>query len=151
MFDLRHAPGAQWKLLQVRQLRECKRMAPTEPAHWEKLSSIISGCGLLPVRCETLAAATNITAQQLFELAICDDQLPDGNFRELITRLGRSRHCTPVIVVSRFDDWGSYLQAMIGGAFDYVAFPPYPQEMERAVTAALAESQANRNAAVTAA
>jgi two-component system response regulator HydG len=117
-----------------------------EPQHWEKLSGIISSCGLCPVRCETLAAATKLSAQQHFEFAICDDELPDGNFRELIAELRRSRHSTPVVVISRFDDWASYLEAMIAGAFEYVAFPLYPQELERAVAAALAEAQANRNA-----
>ncbi len=112
-----------------------------EQAHWEKLSRIISSCGLRPVRCETLAAATTLSAQKRFELAICDDELPDGNFRELIAQLRCSRRSMPVVVISRFDDWGSYLDAMIAGAFDYVAFPPYPQELERAVAAALVESQ----------
>ncbi len=38
-----------------------------EQAHWEKLSRIILSCGLRPVRCETLAAATTLSAQQRFE------------------------------------------------------------------------------------
>jgi DNA-binding NtrC family response regulator len=122
-----------------------------DPEHWEKMSGIISSCGLHPVRCETFAAVTKLSAQQHLELAICDDELPDGNFRDLIAELSRSKQPTPVVVVSRFDDWASYLQAMVAGAFECVAFPPYPQELVRAVAAALAESQANRNAAVPAA
>ncbi len=122
-----------------------------DPGHWDKLSTIISSCGLRPVRCETLAAATKLTAQQHIELAICDDELPDGNFRELIAQLRCSRRPTQVVVISRFDDWNSYLEAMVAGAFEYVAFPPYPQELEQAVAAALVESQANRDAVTRAA
>jgi DNA-binding NtrC family response regulator len=115
-----------------------------EPPHWEKLSGIISSCGLQPVRCETLAAANKLSPRRDFELAISDDELPDGSFRELIAQLKRSGHSTPVVAVSRFDDRGSCLQAMIAAAFEYVAFPPYPHELEQAVAAALAESQASR-------
>ncbi len=75
-----------------------------EPTHWEKLSSIISSCGLCPIRCETLAATTKLSAQRHFQLAICDDELPDGNFRELIAQLRCSRRPTQVVVISRFDD-----------------------------------------------
>jgi len=113
-----------------------------EPTRWEGLSRIISSCGLCPVRCETLAAAIKLIAQHHVELVLCDDELPDGNFRQLIAYLRSPRQLTPVVVISHFDDWGSYLDAMTAGAFEYVAFPPYPQELEQAVAAALAESQA---------
>lgn len=119
-----------------------------EPVHWEKLSSIISSCGLLPVWCETLAAATNITAQQHFELAICDDELPDGNFRELVARLRRSGPWTPVIVVSRFDDWVLTFKPWIGGAL-----PSHPicRRWSAPLPPRSQSRRANRNAAATAA
>ncbi|HUJ32438.1 MAG TPA: response regulator [Candidatus Acidoferrum sp.] len=122
-----------------------------EPEYWETLSAILSDCGLRTTRCETLEAATKLFSQQHFDVAVCEDALPDGDFRKLIAEMRRSRMWAPVVVVSRFDDWGSYLDAMIAGAFDYVAFPPYPREFERAVAAALAEARSNRKAAVRAA
>lgn len=117
------------------------------PKCWERLSGVIEGCGMSPVRCENLAAATESLAQERFECALCEDALPDGDFRGLIAELRRSGRWMPVVVVSRVDDWGAYLEAMVAGAFDYVAFPPYPRELERAIEAAIAESRLQRGVA----
>jgi two-component system, NtrC family, response regulator PilR len=109
------------------------------PEHWEKLSAIVSSCGLRPVQCQTIAAARELLAQEHFRLALCEDVLPDGDFRQLIALLRETPAWRmPVIVVSCLDDWGSFLEAMMAGAFDYVAFPPYPHELERALAAAFA-------------
>lgn len=110
-----------------------------DPHHWQMLSSIISGCGLLPFRCETLAALTRVVGQEPFRLALCDEELPDGNYRQLISSLARLRRSVPVVVISPVDDSRSYLNAMLAGAFDYVALPGHPSELERAVAAALTE------------
>jgi DNA-binding NtrC family response regulator len=108
-----------------------------EPGHWETLSDIVSSCGFHPVRCGTLVDAKELFARHHFRLVLCDDILPDGNSRELIDFLKQSSGSRmPVIVVSRIDDWGCFLDAMVSGAFDYVTFPPYPNELERALAAA---------------
>jgi DNA-binding response OmpR family regulator len=54
--------------------------------------------------------------------------------------------CQPrVIVMGRsYGDWGDYLEALSAGAYDYLAYPPYPGELEQAVAAALLESRARR-------
>jgi DNA-binding NtrC family response regulator len=110
-----------------------------DPDHWEELSNLVSACGLHPVRCKTLAALNRIIWQEPFKLAICDDELPDGNYRQLINTLHRFRRSTPVVVVSRFDDSSSYLDAMLAGAFDCVALSSHCNELECAVAAALTE------------
>ena len=110
-----------------------------DPRHWADLSRVVSGCGLHPVRCTTLSALTQMMSQESFRLAICDDELPDGDYRQLINRLSRLRRSMPVVVVSPLDDSHSYFQAMLAGAFDYVGLPPQPNELERAVAAALTE------------
>lgn len=110
-----------------------------DPRQWEELSKRVSECGLHPVRCNTLAAVGQIKWEEPFRLAICDDELPDGNYRNLIANLNRLRRSTPVVVVSRFDDSNSYIDAMLAGAFDYVALSSHCNELERAVAAALTE------------
>ena len=113
-----------------------------ELGHWEKLSDIVGSCGLRPIQCETLASVRELLAHEPVRAALCEDILPDGTFHELIRLLRESpRWHMPVIVVSPLDDWGSFLDAMMAGAFDYVAFPPYPHELERALAAALGESR----------
>lgn len=120
--------------------------------HWQKLSSIVSGCGFRAVRCESLAAAGQMLARHRFHAALCEDVLPDGDFRDLLHLLkdsGGSR--TAVIVISRMDDWGCFLDAMVAGAFDYIAFPPYAHELERALAAAFAGIPTRRQAKLQAA
>lgn len=112
--------------------------------HWKKLSGIVSEYGFDAVRCETLAAAMKLIAHNYFVLAICEDQLPDGNFQELIAELKRYGCQTPIVVASRFDDWDSYLTAIGAGAFDFVALPPRAHELERVLAAALAEARSKR-------
>lgn len=120
-----------------------------DPGHWEGLSAIVSSCGLRPVQCETLSAAKELLAHEHFRLALCEDILPDGNFRELIAVLRETPGChMPVIVISCLDDWGSFLEAMMAGAFDYVAFPPYPHELERALAAAFAGTRTGERVAL---
>lgn len=122
-----------------------------EQEYWEKLSGVVSRCGVRPIRCDTLAAVTKLLSQQHIDFLICEDAVADGTFRELVAILKRSGRWAPVIVVSGVDDWGTFLEAMVAGAFDYVSFPPYPGELERAVTAAVAESRSVRHAVARAA
>lgn len=120
-----------------------------EAEHRHKLSGAMSSCGWVPIRCETISAAKGLVLRYQLEVIVCDDVLPDGDFRELIRELKGSACEARVVVMSRsYDDWGDYLEAMIAGAYDYLAYPPYPRELEQAIAAALLESRARRKAPV---
>jgi DNA-binding NtrC family response regulator len=96
-------------------------------------------CDLRPVCCETLAAAKALMTRQQFALAVCEDSLPDGNFRAMIGEESRRRGRQPVIVVSSRDDWESYLLAMRAGAFDCLSSSAGTGEVERVLAAGLQE------------
>jgi DNA-binding NtrC family response regulator len=115
-----------------------------EPEHRHKLGAIVSSCGWLPVRCQTISAAKSLIPLHQIEVVVCDEQLPDGDFRELVRELRRSACEALVVVMSASEDWGAYLEAMIAGAFDYLAYPPYFHELKQAVVAALLESRSRR-------
>jgi DNA-binding NtrC family response regulator len=114
--------------------------------HQNELGGVITKLGCVPVRSDTLSDAKDLVRQLEIEGIVCDEVLPDGSFRALIRELRKSACQTPVVVVSESDDWGSYLEAMVAGAFDVVVYPPYPRDLERVVSAALAESRSNREA-----
>ncbi len=111
-----------------------------ERDHREKLADRVSQCGLRPICCETIADAQALMARQQFSAVLSEDSLPDGDFRIVIGEMGRTVSKAPVVIVSRRDDWDSYLAAVGAGAFDYLAFPPTPGELERVLWAALSES-----------
>ncbi len=120
-----------------------------EPEHRHKLSKVMSSSGWVPVCCETISAARGLVMRYQMEVIVCDEALRDGGFRELIRELKGSACDARVVVMSRsYDDWSDYLEAMIAGAYDYLAYPPYPRELEDAVAAALVESRARRTAPV---
>ncbi len=117
-----------------------------EAEHRDNLARTTSKCGLQPACCETFAAAELLIARQQLSIVLCEDLLPDGDFRAVIGETARCKPKLPVIVVSRVGDWDSCLAAMSAGAFDYVAFPPNPGEVERILYAALSESRCSSRA-----
>lgn len=112
-----------------------------EPEHREILAGTISDCGLQPISRGTFADAKDLLAREAFSMVVCEDTLPNGDFRAVIEAARLVKQMPVVIVVSRKDDWASCLVATGAGAFDYVAFPPYPGELERALSAALSQRE----------
>lgn len=51
-------------------------------------------------------------------VVVCEDQLADGNYRDLVEAAERTTAEAPLIVVSRLADWNEYLKAARAGAFD---------------------------------
>jgi DNA-binding response OmpR family regulator len=102
----------------------------------------VSGCALRPVCCETFAAARALLAREQFSMVFFEDPLQGGDFHAVIDQPAQPRKKKAlVIVISRRDDWDSYLTALGAGAFDYVVYPPSPGEIERTLYAALSESR----------
>jgi two-component system response regulator HydG len=94
--------------------------------------------GEIPIGCSSCEEAKNLLVQHHFKVVFCGDNLPDGEYSEVV----KAAKPIPVIVLSRFAEWSSYLPAMQAGAFDYIACPPYKAELDRILSQALhAESQ----------
>ena len=105
------------------------------------LAEIIGLCGLEPVLCVTVADSRAVLTRYPICVVVCEDQLADGNYRDLVEAVERTNADAPVIVVSRLADWNEYLNAVRAGAFDYVGFPPRPAEIESVVKNALNERE----------
>jgi DNA-binding response OmpR family regulator len=105
----------------------------SESSRGDVLAGVSRYGGLRPTLCTTVDDARDLLARKRFAAVLCEDILPDGCFQDVITCRARSAASTPVIVVSRRDDWESYIMALSAGASDYLAFPPYPGEVEQAL------------------
>ncbi len=110
-----------------------------ENEHRAQLADYVTKVGMNPVCCETVADVRALVKSQPFCAAVSEDELPDGDFRAVIGEMRRHSAHSPVVVVSRRDDWDFYLSAVRMGAFDSVAFPPTPGELERVLWTALRE------------
>lgn len=94
------------------------------------LASILARHGHDPICASTIGETQAILAQKTVGLVFCDRRLSDGDYRDL---LAQSRSLEPkvrVIVTSRLADWDEYLEAMKLGAFDVIATPCRPPEVE---------------------
>jgi len=109
----------------------------------ERIIATTHKCGLCPVSCSTVEEAWSLLARQHFKIVLCNDNLPDGDFRAVI----RTARPIPVIVLSHLAEWEPYLVAINAGAFDYIACPPDPVETERILWFALNESSRIRRTA----
>lgn len=112
----------------------------TDPGHRDTLACITSSCGLRPVGCGTLSEAKYFLAHQQFTAMLYE--VPEHeDLGMAIKQLASAENETPIVLVSRLDNWDSYLSAIAAGAFDYVDFPPYPGELERVLCLALKDAR----------
>src|SRR3989442_10060108 len=87
------------------------------------LAGIVGLCGLEPVLCVTVANSRAVLTRYPICVVVCEDQLADGNYRDLVEAVERSTVNAPVIVVSRLGVWDSFLYAVRSGACAYLSFP----------------------------
>jgi DNA-binding NtrC family response regulator len=108
----------------------------TETEHQERINEALHRCGLTSISCKKFDEARDFLARQKFEVVLCQDTLPDGDFRDVVAAVSP----TPVVVLSRFAEWDHYLAALRDGAFEYISCPPDSGETERIVWLALRDS-----------
>ena len=73
-----------------------------------------------------------------------DTDLPDGGWTETVAFAGRARPPVPVIVVSRVVDIRLYLDAMEGGATEFIV-PPFREADVKYVVRGAAINTLRRN------
>jgi DNA-binding NtrC family response regulator len=104
-----------------------------------KLGEFLGQCGLAPVFASTVTESGTALADHEVFIVLCDDSLLDGTYADILKLVGQSDTKVRVIVVSRTGDWREYLAAIRVGAFDYLAYPPNPEELQRAIQDAFRE------------
>jgi DNA-binding NtrC family response regulator len=94
------------------------------------LVAFLRACGMEATFCETMRECRASLARGDVTLVFCDSSLKDGDYREVMRLAASGGAHTPVVVTSRLDDTGQYLEAMRLGAFDFVARPFRRSEIE---------------------
>jgi DNA-binding NtrC family response regulator len=89
----------------------------------------------------TVAEGKVALARHPVSVVVSDDQLVDGGYRDVVEAVKQTPSDAPVIVVSRVGAWRECLEAFMAGAFDYIRFPVYRGELERAIGNALNERE----------
>jgi DNA-binding NtrC family response regulator len=101
----------------------------------ERLVARILSLGLYPLCSNSYGEAQSLLGRHNFSAILCSDSLTDGDYRDVI----KAAIPIPVIVLSRFAEWGPYLTALEAGAFDYIVCPPERAEVDRILSFALNE------------
>lgn len=91
--------------------------------------------GYRVTHCRTIADAVEKTAAQHFDLALLDQQLPDGLGREIAAKL--KPYHTPIIYLTVVDDEDEIVRSLDDGAADYVTKPFRMRELLSRIKKAL--------------
>ncbi len=95
----------------------------------EGLFDLLTNQGYQITACATAQAARDEMARQLFDLAILDIQLPDGNGVDLCLTWREEGRTLPILFLTAFDDEMQIVRALDGGGNDYVTKPFRMQEL----------------------
>jgi|SwirhisoilCB3_FD_contig_61_2837709_length_421_multi_2_in_0_out_0_1 DNA-binding NtrC family response regulator len=90
------------------------------------------------------AATCNDAASKLREsscdVVLCDNNLPDGGWRDLLALLGALNAALPVVVMSSAADESMWAEVLRGGAFDLLAKPLEKEDICRVLSSAQTRS-----------
>jgi DNA-binding NtrC family response regulator len=94
------------------------------------LSSILVRQGLDPILISSLSECRELMEKERIGLIFCDRHLSDGDYRELLDVSRSASFKVRVVLTSKHADWDEYLEAMRLGAFDVIASPCRPTDVE---------------------
>ena len=97
------------------------------------LGEILLRCCVVPVFAGTVREAAQDLTEGKLRLVICQDTLRDGSYADLLRMQRTMGGSLPFIVISRSGDWPEYFQAVDDGAYDFLAYPLIPGELERII------------------
>jgi DNA-binding NtrC family response regulator len=69
-------------------------------------------------------------------VVICDKELPDGSWRDLLSGMGRLLSAPPLVVMSRHADETLWAEVLERGGFDLLAKPLEGDEVQRVIPSA---------------
>jgi DNA-binding NtrC family response regulator len=102
-----------------------------------QLAQVLRQCALVPVLAASVVDSGTALVRNEISVVVCNDRLEDGKYEDLLNLVARSEAKVPVIVVSQTGDWPEYLAAMCAGAFDFLAYPPVAEDLQRTIQDAL--------------
>ena len=95
--------------------------------------------GIAPTFASSLAESRNPVVGGGLSIVLCEDLLPDGRYSEILRLKQTARKNPAVIVVSKTGGWQEYFDAILLGAYDFLAYPPIPGELQRVIGNCIAE------------
>ena len=98
-------------------------IADDDPVALALLAEVLAGEGYVVRAASGGAACLELAAREPFELAIVDLRMPDMDGLEVIRRLAVIRPGIPIIILTAFAGIDTAIEAIRGGATDYLSKP----------------------------
>ena len=105
-------------------------VASSESANRLHLGTILMKLGADPICVSTLRDCHESILRKNIGLVFCDSRLEDGTYTDLLSAYRRKQHKPRVVVTSVSADWDEFKEAMRWGAFDVIASPCRPTDVE---------------------
>src|SRR5580698_4399280 len=83
-----------------------------------------------PISVSSIAESLSLLKNNLIGLVFCDAGLSDCSYLEFLSSVRSLKTKCRVVVTSRQADWDEFLEAMRLGAFDVIAAPCRPTDVE---------------------
>ena len=107
------------------------------------LDQSLERCAVERVYCASVAALRQAVAERAGDAVVYAEDYPGGDLRALMEWPELRDARLPVIAVARAGGIRDYLQAMLAGAFDYLARPLCGEEVRRIVESAVRRTRAH--------
>ncbi|HXZ12367.1 MAG TPA: hypothetical protein VEG64_08230 [Candidatus Sulfotelmatobacter sp.] len=105
--------------------------------HRRGLFRILEELNVEAVVCSNLSDAREVLCRQTTAVVFCDENLPDGTYRDLLARRNPGLRIPPIVVIVQSGEWDKYLEAMRSGVFDAIRHPFTPTDVELVIIHAL--------------
>jgi DNA-binding NtrC family response regulator len=105
-------------------------IASSDTKKRDVLAAILVRYGVRPQITTNASGVRAAFARGPVHLVFCEDELPEGGFREVLRIANATRPAVPIVVCSRLGEIDQYLEVMEKGAFDFIISPYRCSEIE---------------------
>lgn len=102
----------------------CILMASSDTESRRAIAESLRGTQFLPVFAGSIGEGAELLRRLPVCLILCEENLPDGGYQELLRETEDCGAAVPLVVLSRAGEWDEYLRAIRLGAMDMIT-PPY--------------------------
>lgn len=107
-------------------------IATSDAESRDALAAALRGTQFLPVFAESIGESAEVLGRLPVCLVLCEENLPDGGYQDLLREAENCGVAVPLVVLSRTGEWDEYLRAIRLGAMDMIT-PPYHRSIIRAL------------------
>jgi DNA-binding NtrC family response regulator len=116
-------------------------IASSDSNQLSTLAEILKRQELEPICTLTVSECRDILSNEIVGVVFCDRNLSDGDHKDVIKAARSIGSIARVVVTSRQADWDEFREAMREGAFDVIASPCRPKDVEWIIVQAKRDDQ----------